>query len=161
MSDLTLTGLPSVRTGLLIRTSPERVFEAIVEPSLTTKVWYTTSSGRMEPGAKLTWTWEMYGGSSEVTVEDVEPHRRVRFRWSGYNPDNPTTVEFRCDRRADGSTYLQVTETGFTGDADTVVANVIGSTTGFTFLLCALKALLEENLELGITRDVHPDKWVT
>jgi hypothetical protein len=48
------------------------------------------------------------------------------------------------------------TETGFTGDGDTVVRYATDSTGGFTFLLSALKALLEHDILLRVVRDAHP-----
>src|SRR5918996_3287051 len=143
MTELTLSKVPSVNVGLLIRTAPEQVFEALVEPAITTRFWYTRSSGPMSPGAQLRWDWEMYGVSSEESVHHVEPDRRIGFSWNSYDPTAPTTVDIRLDPRPGGATYVQVTETGFSGDGDTVVQQVAASTEGFTFVLCALKAWLE------------------
>ena len=43
---LQLTKSPSVDVGLLIRRPPHDVFEALADPSITTTLWYTKSSGR-------------------------------------------------------------------------------------------------------------------
>jgi hypothetical protein len=59
---------------------------ALRDPEHTTKFWYTKSTGKMVPGAKLHWDWEMYGASSEVTVDQVDEHRSITFSWSGYDP---------------------------------------------------------------------------
>jgi uncharacterized protein YndB with AHSA1/START domain len=115
------------------------VFEALVDPSVTSKVWFTKSTGKVVAGAELTWTWEMYGVSSTVNVLEVEENRVVRFTWSGYTSERPTTVEFRLTPWKDETTCLSVTETGFTGDGDTVAKFATDSTAGFTFLLSALK----------------------
>jgi hypothetical protein len=87
----------------------------------------------------------------------VAENSRVRFSWSGYTPDNPTTVEFRFLPMPDDTTYVQVTETGFTGTGDELVRYVTDSTGGFTFLVSALKALLEHNVVLGLVPDAHPE----
>ncbi|MBV9837993.1 MAG: SRPBCC domain-containing protein, partial [Solirubrobacterales bacterium] len=91
---LQLTNSPSVDTGMLIRRSPHDVFEALADPSITTRFWYTKSSGRMEEGAELTWEWEMYGVSGKAWVKEVSADRHIRFSWEGYDPAHPTTVEF-------------------------------------------------------------------
>ena len=109
----------------------------------------------MTPGAELLWEWEMYGVSSHVWVKEVEENSRIRFSWSGYTPDNPTTVEFRFMPLHD-DTYVQVTETGFTGTGDELVSYVTASTGGFTFVVSALKALLEHNIVLGLVPDARP-----
>jgi uncharacterized protein YndB with AHSA1/START domain len=84
------------------------------------------------------------------------PHSRILFTWSGYTPDKPTTVELRFVPYRDGTTYVQITETGFSGDGDTVARYATNSTQGFTFLLSALKALLEHDMVLRLTLDAHP-----
>lgn len=154
--DLCLTAVPTVKVGMLIRAEPAEVFQAIVDPRTTSKIWYTKSSGPMAPGAELRWDWEMYGVSSRVSVREVEENRRVLFHWSGYTPDVPTTVEFRFVPW-EGSTYVQVTESGFTGDGDQLARYAADSTGGFTFLLSALKALVENDVILPLVRDAHPD----
>jgi uncharacterized protein YndB with AHSA1/START domain len=139
------------------------VFAALTDPHLTTRFWFTKSTGPMVAGAQLTWTWEMYRVSSAVSVTDVEPDQRVRLTWSGYDPAHPTTVEFRFVPWAEGAagdtaegTYVLVTETGFSGDGDTLVGRVIHSATGFTFMLSSLKAFLEHDVVLRVVLDAHP-----
>jgi uncharacterized protein YndB with AHSA1/START domain len=151
-----LTKAPSVDIGMLIRRPPHDVFEALADPSITTRFWYTKSTGRMTEGAELTWEWEMYGASGRVWVKQVEPDRCIRFTWDGYDPANPTTVEFRFIPYESDATYLRITETGFTGDADTQVMRALDSTSGFTFLLSSLKAALEHDITLRVTMDAHP-----
>ena len=153
---LELTTVPSVKVGMRIRRKPAEVFQAIVDPGITSTIWYTKSSGKMTPGAELLWEWEMYGVSSHVSVQDVAENSRVRFSWSGYTPDNPTTVDFRFLPMPDDTTYVQVTETGFTGTGDELVRYVADSTGGFTFLVSAIKALLEHNVVLRLVADAHP-----
>ena len=153
---LQLAKSPSVDVGLLIRRSRHDVFEALANPSITTRFWYTKSSGRMEEGAELTWEWEMYGASGRVWMQEVEPGRRIRFSWEGYDPSQPTTVEFLFIPYENDTTYVRITETGFTGDADTQVGRALESTAGFTFLLSSLKAALEHDITLRVTMDAHP-----
>jgi uncharacterized protein YndB with AHSA1/START domain len=153
---LQLVKSPSAQTGMLIRRAPHDVFEALADPSITTRFWYTKSSGRMEEGAELTWEWEMYGVSGKVWVQEVEPDRRIRFSWEGYDPAHPTTVEFLFVPYENDATYVRITETGFSGDGDTQVSRALDSTGGFTFLLSSLKAALEHDITLKVTLDAHP-----
>ncbi|MGW2214457.1 SRPBCC family protein [Nonomuraea sp. NPDC001684] len=151
-----LTTTPSTKVGMLIRRPVHEVFQAIVDPAITSKIWYTKSSGTMTPGAELTWEWEMYGASTQASVEEVDEYSRIRFTWGNYAPDAPTTVEFRFIPMPDDTTYVQVTETGFTGTGDELVHHVTDSTGGFTFLISALKALLEHDIVLGLVADANP-----
>jgi uncharacterized protein YndB with AHSA1/START domain len=153
-----LTKPPTVDVGVLVRRPPHEVFEALADPSVTTRFWYTKSTGRMAEGAELTWEWEMYHVSGKVRVEHVEPDRCIRFSWDGYDPAHPTTVEFQFVPYENDTTYLHITEAGFTGDADTQVSRALDSTAGFTFLLSSLKAALEHDLTLRVTMDAHPPR---
>jgi uncharacterized protein YndB with AHSA1/START domain len=151
--DLQLTGIPDVKVEMLVRRPAEEVFQAFVDPGVTTRFWFTRSSGRMTPGAELTWDWEMYGVSAKVLVREVEDGRRILFQW---DDEQGMTVELRFTPRGDGATHVEVTESGFRGDGDQVAAYVADSTGGFTIMLCALKALVEHDLELNAVRDAHP-----
>jgi uncharacterized protein YndB with AHSA1/START domain len=150
---LQLTHVPPVKVGMRIRKPPSEVYRALVDPAVTTRFWFTKSSGRLVPGARVRWDWEMYGVSTEVSVKEIEENSRILIEWG--NGDESTTVEFRLIPW-DGHTYVRVTETGFTGDGDEIVAHIADSTGGFTNVLCALKALLEHDVELNVVLDHSP-----
>jgi uncharacterized protein YndB with AHSA1/START domain len=50
MDTLQLTHVPAMNTGMLIRRPVGDVFEAFVNPDITTQFWFTKSSGRLEAG---------------------------------------------------------------------------------------------------------------
>ena len=147
---------PTVEVSTLIRRPPAEVFAAFADPALTTRFWFTKSSGALTPGATVRWEWEVYGVSDTVRVEEFEPDERLVLVMGG---DENLTVEFRFTAREEG-TVVTVTESGFTGPADEAIAYVSGSTGGYTTALCSAKALLEHGVELGAVRDKFPDAWV-
>jgi len=49
---------------MLIRRPPGDVFQALVDPAITTRFWFTKSSGELVRGATVRWEWEMYGASA-------------------------------------------------------------------------------------------------
>ena len=59
--------------------------------------------------------------------------------------------------RKPNTTFVSVTNTGFSGDADKIVQQAIDSTEGFTLVLAGLKALLEHNIRLNLVPDRFPD----
>ena len=63
---------PRVSTQMLFRSPVERVFEAFVDPAITTRFWFTKSSGRLEPGKEVVWEWVMYGAAGKVFVKEIE-----------------------------------------------------------------------------------------
>jgi uncharacterized protein YndB with AHSA1/START domain/ketosteroid isomerase-like protein len=154
LPDLRLTEVPTVKTGMLIRKPVAAVFEALVDPDVTTKFWFTKSSGRLEPGKQVRWDWEMYDVSVEVTAKTVEPNERIVIEWPGYS--GPTTVEWRFAPQEDGTTFVTVGETGFTGSGDELAKYVADSTQGFTLLLAGLKGWLEHGVKLNLTADRYP-----
>jgi uncharacterized protein YndB with AHSA1/START domain len=154
MTDLELTQVPAGTAGMGIRRPPQAVFRAFADPAITTRFWFTKSSGELRPGATVRWDWEMYGASARVVVKEFEDDRRIVFDWG--EGEKLTTVELRFVPWGDAGSYVDVTETGFSGGGDEVAARAAGSTAGFTIALCALKALLEHDVELGAVRDRFP-----
>jgi uncharacterized protein YndB with AHSA1/START domain len=154
MDNLRLMQVPIAKTGMLIRTPVTDVFEAIVNPDITTKFWFTKGSRRLEVGKQVQWDWEMYDVSIQVTAKAIEPNKRIVIEWPGYS--GPTTVEWKFAPQKDGTTFVSVTESGFTGDGDELVKYVADSTQGFTLMLAGLKALLEHNVRLNLTADRYP-----
>ena len=51
---------PVAKAEMLIRRPVAEVFEAFVNPVLTSKFWFTKGSGRLEAGKQVKWDWEMY-----------------------------------------------------------------------------------------------------
>ena len=139
---------------MLIRKPVSEVFEAIVNPDLTTKFWFTKSSGRLEEGKQVQWEWEMYGISIPVNVRLVERNKRIVIEWPGR--DQPGTVECVFTTLEDGSTFVSITNSGFTGSVEQIAAQVADATQGFTLVLAGLKALLEFNVSLNLVADRYP-----
>lgn len=155
MDNLQLKQVPVTRTGMLIRRPVADVFEAFVNPDITTKFWFTKSSGRLEVGKQVQWEWEMYSISIPVTAKAIEPNKRIVIEWPGYK--SPTTVEWTFAPQQDNTTFVNITEAGFTGDGDELVKQVTDSTQGFTLVLAGLKALLEHNVRLNLVADRFPE----
>ena len=149
-----LNQVPVMKTGMLIRRPVADVFEAFVNPDITTKFWFTRSSGRLDIGKRVQWDWEMYGISIAVTAKAIEPGRRIVIEWPGYS--GPTVVEWSFTPHRDNMTFVRITEEGFRGDGDELVKQVTDSTQGFTLVLAGLKALLEHEIELNLVADRYP-----
>ena len=143
------------KAEMLIRKPVSEVFEAFVDPSITTKFWFTRSSGRLESGKTIQWDWEMYNVSAQVVVKAIETNRRILIEWPGYS--GPATVEWIFTSQKDDTTFVSIRESGFTGNQDELVKQVADSTQGFTLVLAGLKALLEHNVQLNLVADHHPD----
>jgi uncharacterized protein YndB with AHSA1/START domain len=154
MDNLQLTQIPVAKTGMLIRRPVVEVFEAFINPDITTKFWFTKSSGKLEESKQVQWEWEMYDISIPVNVQAIEPNKRILITWPGYS--SLTTVEWEFEPQADDTTFVRITESGFTGDGDELVKQVTGSTAGFSLVLAGLKALLEHRVQLNLVADRFP-----
>lgn len=154
MNNLQLTQAPVAKAAMLIRKPRAEVFEAFIDPAITSRFWFTKSTGLLEPGKHVTWIWEMYNISIDVVVKAIEPDKRILIEWGNYGA--MTTVEWIFTPYGDAATYVTITNSGFQGDGDKVVHDAIDSTTGFTWVLAGLKALLEHNLELNAIADAFP-----
>ena len=141
---------PVARTTMLIRRPAAVVFEAFVDPSITSRFWFSRGSARLEPGANVTWHWDTYGASAQVAVKAVEPDRRILIEW-------PTPVEWVLSPRGSAATFVTITASGFTGSDDEQVARAIDSMGGFSFVLAGCKAFLEHGIELNLVPDHDPD----
>jgi uncharacterized protein YndB with AHSA1/START domain len=78
--------IPTVETQMLIRKPIATVFQAFIDPKITTNFWFTKSSGLLEIGKTITWEWEMYGVSTNVLVKDIIPNKKIATEWG-----NPAT----------------------------------------------------------------------
>jgi uncharacterized protein YndB with AHSA1/START domain len=148
-----LTKAPVAKVEMLIRRPPPAVFAAFVDPAITTKFWFTKSTGRLEAGKRVDWIWELYGLTVPVAVEEVEENRRIRVRWGNYGEE--TIVEWTF-RPWEDATFVSIVNSGFTGDPDEVVQAALDSKGGFTWVLAGAKAWLEHGIDLNLIADAFP-----
>ncbi len=152
-----MTGLVA-SAGMLIRRPVAEVFEAFADPAVTRRFWFTHGSGRLEPGARVTWTWGMYGFTSPATVAACEPDRRLAVDWG--EGDDLTHVEWTFEARGPNQTFVTVAHSGFSGDANARVVAALDGMNGFTLVLAGAKVWLEHGIEPRFVLDRHPDARV-
>lgn len=150
-----ITKAPVANSAMLIRRPVAEVFEAFVDPDVTTKFWFTKGSGRLEAGKEVRWEWEMYDVSTRVVVKTIEPNERIVVEWDGYSGRTMVEWEFMPHQRH--ATFVRVTESGWTGTGDELFKYVRDSTEGFTWTLASLKALLEHKVRLNAVADRFPE----
>lgn len=109
----------------------------------------------MESGKQVQWDWEMYDSSVQVSVKAIEENQRILLEWSAYG--TPTMVEWIFTARSDNTTFVSITNTGFSGNGDELVKQAIASTEGFALVLAGLKAFLEHNIILNLVADRFPE----
>ena len=143
-----------VETQMLIRKPVATVFEAFIDPAVTTNFWFTRSSGKLEVGKKVNWEWEMYNVSANVLVKEITPNQRISIEWG----EPSTTVDFEFTPINDDATYVVIKNYGFNLEGDNLTRAVMDSTGGFTTVLDGLKAFLEHNINLNLIADKFAKK---
>lgn len=152
---ITLNNTPEVKAEMLIRKPVAEVFEAFVDPTITTKFWFTKSSGKLKIGETIHWEWEMYGVFDDILVKELVHNSLIRIESS-----DSTEVVWTFVPRNENETFVTITNTGFTGDGDDIVSRAIDSMGGYTMVLCGLKAYLEHGIILNLVADKAPDHHV-
>jgi uncharacterized protein YndB with AHSA1/START domain len=145
----------AAKAEMLIRRPVAEVFEAFVDPEITSKFWFSRASGRLEAGKSVRWDWEMYDVSVDAKVKALEPNRRLVVEWSAYGP--PSSIEWVFVPRPDGTTFVSITNSGFSGSRRERAGSAVAATEGFAFVLAGAKALLEHGVQLNLIRDRFPD----
>lgn len=154
MKNLQLTEVPATQAEMLIRRPPAQVFEAFVDPEITRKFWFTKSTGRLETGKHVVWTWEMHDHSIDVNVKEIEANKRILIEWGNYG--SMTAVEWIFTPYENESTYVTIKNSGFSETETRSSEMRLIRKGGFTWVLAGLKALLEHNVDLNAIQDAFP-----
>ena len=142
----------TVETQMLIRKPVSIVFQAFLDPSVTTNFWFTKSSGKLEEGKTVTWYWEMYGVSGDVHVKEIIPNKKISLKWG----EPLTSVDFEFNAVTKDTTYVVIKHYGFNLTGDDLINAIKDNTGGFTTVLAGLKAYLEHGLNLNLIADKYP-----
>lgn len=142
-------GQPVVEAQMLIRKPAATVFQAFVDPGITTNFWFTKSSGPLEVGKAVVWEWEMYKHSTTVFVKEIVPNKRIVMEWG----DPATVIEYEFTSVTGGTTYVVIRNYGFKETGDELIRAINDNTGGFTTVLDGLKAYLEHNIRLNLIAD--------
>ncbi len=140
---------------MLIRRPISVVFDAFVNPAITSRFWFSRGSGRLEVGKHVRWDWEMYNVGTTIDVKALEPEKRILIEWNG--PEDPNLVEWTFEAKGEGRTFVKIRTWGFRGNADEVVAKALDSTGGFHLVLAGAKFFLEHGIEPNLVVDHAPE----
>jgi len=146
------------KASLGIRKPVNTVFEALINPEITTKFWFTHGSGKMGKDATLEWKWEMFDVHVPVNVTTFEPNKKIVFEWGEKTQFSTVKWEFKSIN--ENLTFLTITNYNFQGKGDELIGQIRDSTKGFTFLLAGLKAWLEHRIQLRLVEDSFPKEMM-
>ena len=147
-----------------IRSTPERLWQALTEPSFTRRWWQTSFETDWEVGSPM--IWDNYGiiiADPEQVVLESDPYRRLAYTWHTFTPDlkdrlgEEVFAKLSSERRSrvafdiepvGDMVKLTVVHDDFEpgSTAATMVRN------GWPVFLSSLKTLLETGKPLASTR---------
>ena len=139
---------PVAKIELLIRRPAASAYRAFVEPEMLAKFWLRRASEPLTPNGRARWEFLVRGAAATLEVHSMIENQHIATTW-----DDDTTIDFRFSELEPELTLVRVTQAGFTGSPDEIVAKALDATQGFTLVLCELKALLEQNVTLNAVRD--------
>ena len=142
-----------VQSQMLIRKPINEVFEAFINPEITTHFWFTKSSGKLVEGETILWEWEMYGAKSEVKVHQIIPNQLIKTEWG--SPATNVDYEFK---EMEKGTLVIIKSYGYSQTGDELLAVINDNTGGFTTVLDGCKAYLEHGINLRLIEDKFPSK---
>lgn len=102
---------PIVKVQMMIRKPIDVVFEAMVNPDITSRFWFTKSSGRVEPGKTLEWEWGQFGVMDTVDILEVRNGEYISLKWK--LGEMKTLVEMKFESFSTSFTLVKVSESGF------------------------------------------------
>lgn len=140
--------------AMCIRKPITEVFNAFIDPTVTTKFWFTKSTGKLEEGKTVEWTWGMYGVSAPVRIKTILPNEKIIISWG--TEAELSIVEWNFKAINDTATYVTIKNNGFQGKGDQLISQIRDSTGGFTMVLAELKAYLEHGIQLNLIGDKWP-----
>jgi uncharacterized protein YndB with AHSA1/START domain len=138
-----------------IRTTAEKLWQALTEPEFTRKFWVdTVQECEWKPGAS--WRLVKPDGSTADSGEvvEIEPHRRLVLTWQNHmfpemTAEGYSRMTYELEPMA-GQVKLTVTHTMDKSESKLVKA----VSTGWPHILSSLKSLLETGEQLEGT-----DRW--
>ncbi len=166
----TTVNKPSFVYTTYIRTTPERLWQALTDPAFTRQYWGATFRTDWKPGSTM--GWELFGvriHDPEQVVLESEPPRRLSYSWHTPTPELLDLLELTEEARerltAEGRSKvtfeiepldelvkLTVVHDGF--EAGSLFASLVSQ--GWPRILSNLKTLLETGDTLPANHEPPP-----
>ncbi|MEC8123391.1 MAG: SRPBCC domain-containing protein [Pseudomonadota bacterium] len=143
----------TIETQMLIRKPVAEVFNAFIDPAITTKFWFSSSTGPLKEGKIVQWSWDKYQVKSKVMVFNILENKLIQIAWG---EDPKTSVDFIFEAVSVEQTYVTIRNYDIPLQGSELIKFIIDATGGFTTVLDGLKAYLEHGLVLNLVEDKFP-----
>lgn len=141
----------SATAQMLIRKPVSEVFNAFINPAITTSFWFTKSSGILKEDTEVIWEWEMYAFKTTIKVFKIIPNQLITISWG--KPNGKVDFKFR---QLSNGTYVEITVYDFAETGEELIDTIKDNIGGFTTVLDGAKAWLEHGINLNLIVDKFP-----
>jgi DNA-binding transcriptional ArsR family regulator/uncharacterized protein YndB with AHSA1/START domain len=91
---------PSFVYTTYIKTTPERLWQALTEPAFTEAYWGITFDTDWTAGSSMTWLQRgVTIADAEQRVVESEPYRRLSYTWHTFTPELADALDFSDETR--------------------------------------------------------------
>lgn len=91
---------PSFVYTTYIRTTPERLWQALTEPAFTGRYWAITFDSDWQAGSAVVWhTGGLTIADPEQVVVESDPYRRLSYTWHTFSAEWAATVRLTAESR--------------------------------------------------------------
>lgn len=140
--------MTKVTVQMLIKKPISEVFEAFINPEITTKFWFTKSTGVLEENKTIVWEWEMYNAKAEIEVLNCIKNQLITLSWG----EHPAKADFKFTENSKG-TYVEISYYDFNENRNDIIQHIADNVGGFTTVLDGAKAYLEKEIQLDLISD--------
>jgi uncharacterized protein YndB with AHSA1/START domain/DNA-binding transcriptional ArsR family regulator len=175
LEDTSTVDTPTFVYTTYIKTTPERLWQALTDPAFTRRYWFgLTFETDWKAGSRM--TWHHRGATTEdpeQVVLEAEPYRRLAFTWHAFTPELADALDVADDAREriaaeprSKATFeieplgdvvkLTVVHDGF--EPDSLMAQMVGR--GWPRVLSGLKTLIETGEPLPADAEPSPPAQV-
>lgn len=144
----------TARARIRVRAPAADVYRAFVDAARMRQFWFHRQDGQLVEGESSTWLLGDAPGAYafEVIVRKLVEPVEIQIEWQGTD-GRFTQVTWSIEATDDGDTVLSIEESGFAGEADAIVGQVVDSTGGFNQVVVAAKAYLEHGIAVNVVTD--------
>ena len=148
---------PSFVYTTYVKTTPERLWQALTDPAFTQRYWGATFDSDWQAGSTMTWQlFSVTIADADQVVLESDPYRRLAYSWHSFTPELAESLELTDEARERIAAEprskvsfdieplgelvkLTVVHDGF--EPGSTVASMVGR--GWPRVLSSLKTLLE------------------
>ncbi len=148
---------PSFVYTTYVKTTPERLWQALTDPAFTQRYWGATFDSDWQAGSTMAWQlFSVTIADAEQVVLESDPYRRLAYSWHSFTPELAESLELTDEARERIAAEprskvsfdieplgelvkLTVVHDGF--EPGSTVASMVGR--GWPRVLSSLKTLLE------------------